>query len=264
MMNVPMEDISTPNLNLSQESIFWTVFGLMVVSSIVFFILALRVPKGERLYHYVAIVITATSALAYLTMTAQEGSTLISLPYGRMRRIFYVHYIEWAITKPLILFELLLLAGTDQPSIFFSLAAIEGIVATGFFADLETRPGYKWGYLAFTLLLFIFIAYVLLLEVPSASRRGPEVRKLYRHLSSYIFLLWFLYALAWILAAANVLSGTTEVLWFSILDVFSKSGFGFWLLLDKRLPIDEKRGTTRALGGHYGSTTTTTTTLPEF
>ena len=59
------------------QNIFWAVFVLMLLATTVYVILALRVKKELRLFHYVTSMITLTAATSYYAMATNAGSTLV-------------------------------------------------------------------------------------------------------------------------------------------------------------------------------------------
>lgn len=89
-------------------------------------------------------------------MGSNLGFTPIRVEYQRSnpkvsgvyRSIFYVRYIDWFITTPLLLLDLLLTAGLPWPTIFFIIMVDEIMIVTGLVGALVTSV-YKWGYFAF-------------------------------------------------------------------------------------------------------------------
>lgn len=63
---------------------------------------------------------------------------------GNMRQIFYVRYIDWFITTPLLLADLLLTCGLPTPTILYVILANEVMVVTGLVGAL-VKSSYKWG-----------------------------------------------------------------------------------------------------------------------
>lgn len=74
---------------------------------------------------------------------------------GVYRSIFYVRYIDWFITTPLLLLDLLLTAGMPWPHIAWIILMDEIMIVTGLIGAL-TESVYKWGYFVFGELRLLF------------------------------------------------------------------------------------------------------------
>lgn len=125
----------------------------MAVSGFIFIGLALRKPRRDRIFHYITAAVVFTAAIAYWTMGSNLGFTPIQVEYqrsnprvhGLYREIFYVRYIDWFITTPLLLLDLLLTAAMPWPTIFFVIFVDWVMIITGLVGAL-VRTDYKWGY----------------------------------------------------------------------------------------------------------------------
>jgi bacteriorhodopsin len=89
-------------------------------------------------------------------MGSNLGFTPIQVEYrrsnpkvaGNFRSIYYVRYIDWFITTPLLLLDLLLTAGMPWPTLLWVIIIDEIMIITGLIgALLETQ--YKWAYFTF-------------------------------------------------------------------------------------------------------------------
>ena len=75
---------------------------------------------------------------------------------------------------------------------------------------------------------------------------GPDVSKAYTTVGIYLIALWFLYPIAWGLSeGGNVIAPDSEAVFYGILDILTKVGYGALLLWSHR-NIDPAR-----LGGMY-------------
>jgi bacteriorhodopsin len=88
------------------------------------------------------------------------------------RPLLTIHfrYIDWVITTPLLLTDLLLTAGMPWPSILFVILVDEIMIVTGL-AGALVRTSYKWGYFVFGCVALLYILYVLGWEVDSLPHR---------------------------------------------------------------------------------------------
>ena len=101
----------------------------------------------------------SVAAIAYFSMGSNLGFTPIQVEFprsnpkvrGQYREIFWVRYVDWFITTPLLLMDLLLTAGMPWPTILWVILVDEIMIVTGLVGAL-VRSGYKWGYFVFGML----------------------------------------------------------------------------------------------------------------
>ncbi|KAL8868555.1 MAG: hypothetical protein Q9198_008138, partial [Flavoplaca austrocitrina] len=115
----------------------------MTVATFVFIGLSFTKPRTHRIFHYITAAITLVAAIAYFSMGADLGQTPIPVQFERSnpkvsgtpdnqnREIFYVRYIDWVITTPLLLLDLLLTAGMPWPTILYTILIDEIMIVTG-------------------------------------------------------------------------------------------------------------------------------------
>ena len=109
-------------------------------------------PRSHRLFHYITASITLVAAIAYYSMASGLGQTPVVAEFQRpdsavvfaagTREMFYVRYIDWAITTPLLLLDLLLTAGMPVPTIAITILMDEIMIVTGLVGAL-TQTNYK-------------------------------------------------------------------------------------------------------------------------
>ncbi|BDA40368.1 Opsin-1 [Coccomyxa sp. Obi] len=91
-------------------TMYWCVFGLMAGSAICFAVMTFMQPMRKRSHGYITLAIVTIAAIAYYVMV-NGGSALVYNPDGNLRSIYYTRYIDWFFTTPLLLLDLILLAG---------------------------------------------------------------------------------------------------------------------------------------------------------
>uniref|UniRef100_A0A0D6R250 Rhodopsin n=1 Tax=Araucaria cunninghamii TaxID=56994 RepID=A0A0D6R250_ARACU len=276
---------------------YFTVCAIMTVATMAFMGMSMGQPRGNRLFHYITAGITMVAAIAYFTMGAGLGQVPILAEFMRpyssqvgaagTREIFYVRYIDWFVTTPLLLLDLLLTAGLPTATILITILADEVMIVTGLVGAL-TNSSYKWGYFVFGMLAFLFVFYqVAIVGLPAARALGAQPGSVYLRCGVLTLGVWFLYPIAWgISEGGNVIHPDGEAIFYGILDVIAKPVFGAMLIMGHRniLPADlglniresgpgagvgtEKRsngffGRKHAAGtdGHVANNTTTTTTV---
>ncbi|VDB91877.1 unnamed protein product [Peniophora sp. CBMAI 1063] len=210
----------------------WAVFALMFTSSVVFIGWSFTRPLGTRVFHQIPVIILMTASIAYFCMASNLGGTPIPVEFngvGRTRAIWYVRYIDWTITTPLLLLELLL--GTGLPLsdivtlIFFDLV----MIITGLIGSL-VASAYKWAFFTGGMLALFYIWAVLIGGArTSAHLISPAAGRAFTGSALYLSFIWLLYPIAWGLAdGGNVLHPSGEMIFYGILDLLAKPVFCFW------------------------------------
>ena len=223
---------------------YWAVTAIMAVSTFVIVGLSFRLPQRKRLFHYITAAITLVASIAYFSMASNLGWAAIPVEFqrhsnhlvsGDMRQVFYVRYIDWVITTPLLLLDLLLTAGIPTPTILFVILIDEIMVVTGLVGAL-VKSAYKFGYFAFGTAAFLFVAYAVVFDGRRhALALGSKVNRVFTITGVWTISLWFLYPIAWGLSeGGNVISSDSEAIFYGILDVLAKPGFAILLLWGHR------------------------------
>jgi bacteriorhodopsin len=109
------------------------------------------------------------------------------------------------------------------------------MVVTGLCGAL-VKSSYKWGYFTFGCFAFLFVAYTVVFEGRTHARViGADVTNVYTLCGVWTISLWFLYPIAWGLCeGGNVISSDSEAIFYGILDILAKPGFGALLLWGHR------------------------------
>ncbi|KAJ3339436.1 Opsin Rh1 [Gonapodya sp. JEL0774] len=219
----------TPMVSSTAHGFFWGVFGIFTLSSTWFFLIAARLPSQQRLFHYITAAITMIAAVAYYSMAADYGT----VPAGA-RNFYYARYIDWTLTTPLLLLDLMLLAGSDKVSIFWAIFLDLVMIVTGLLGGLA-QDNYKWGYFAFGSFAYLGILYELVYPARAlAAAKSSAHGRLFDQLSILTLILWTIYPVVWVLAeGTNTISLELEVGLYALMDVSAKAGFGFWLLMNR-------------------------------
>ncbi|KAI9060367.1 heat shock protein 30 [Trametes sanguinea] len=224
---------ATYNLSTHGSDWLWAVFSIFGLSLLIVAAWTFTRPRGTRLFHQIAIVVLTTGALSYFSMASDLGATPIPVEfrgYGT-RQIWYVRYIQWFISFPLLLLMLLLATGVTLSDIFTTIFMALVLVVTGLVAALVPST-YKWGYYTFGLLALFYIWSVILHHGPRTTfATGPTFKPGYSMGAGYLSFLLLLYPIAWALTeGANVITVTSEMIWFGILDILAGPLFLFYFL----------------------------------
>ncbi|MCJ1300525.1 ion channel activity [Hypocenomyce scalaris] len=228
---------------------YWAVTAVMFISTFVFWGLAFTRPRSHRIFHYITAGITLVASIAYFTMGSNLGFTPIHVEFmrsnpkvaGSYREIFYVRYIDWFITTPLLLLDLLLTAGLPWPTILYTILMDWIMVVCGLVGALVVSS-YKWAYFVFGCVAFFFVAYnVGWVARKHAQALGSDVHRTFLICGVWTLSLWCLYPIAWGLCeGGNVISPDSEAVFYGILDLMAKPVFGALLIWGHR-NIDQER-----------------------
>ncbi|KAH8776955.1 hypothetical protein BGZ57DRAFT_357872 [Hyaloscypha finlandica] len=231
------------NITTHGSDWLWAVTAVMALTTIIFMGLSFTVPRRNRIFHYITASITLVAAISYFTMASNLGYAAIPVEFqrsnpvvsGMLREIFYVRYIDWVVTTPLLLMDVLLTAGLPWPTILYTILMDEVMVITGLVGAL-VASSYKWGYFVFAMFALFFIAYnVCWVGRKHAAHIGGAVNSTYLSCGLWTIFLWFIYPIAWGLCeGGNVISPDSEAVFYGVLDILAKPVFGAILLFGHR------------------------------
>jgi bacteriorhodopsin len=197
-----------------------------------FSLMTFRHPQQDRKHGYLAMAIVGVAMSAYFSMAAHGGDSIIPLYWDLSggRDVFYARYIDWFVTTPLLLLEVLLLASVPVGTALWVMFADIAMILFGLFGAI-TDHYYRWGYYGIGCAWMIVVFWGLLVTGPRyAFARGTG--KLYIFFATYLVILWCLYPVVWGLAeGSNTISVTAEIACYGGLDVTAKAIFGFLFLV---------------------------------
>ncbi|MBD1869295.1 bacteriorhodopsin [Cyanobacteria bacterium FACHB-471] len=163
------------------------------------------------------------ASVLYLAMALGQGFNVI---HGRPT--FWVRYVTWFLSTPLLLLDLTFLGRTSLPIAGSLLGANALMIATGLVAALSPDPiNYIW----YLVSCGAFVAVFYLLVSPyrlEAEQQHPRSKKAFRKLLTVHLVLWTGYPIVWLLAASgfDVLTQGLETMSYTLLDLVAKVGFG--------------------------------------
>ncbi|KAH8682593.1 hypothetical protein BX600DRAFT_506174 [Xylariales sp. PMI_506] len=220
---------------------YFTVCAVMAISTLFFIGWSYTKPQSHRIFHNIIAGSTAVACIAYFAMGSNLGQVPIQVEFVRLgsskvgaagtREIFYARYIDWSITTPLLLLNLLLTAGVPASTILITMLADEIMVVCGLIGAL-TQTSYKWGFWTMGIGAFLFVVFQIFGPGRSyANALGGEPRKAFMTCGAFLMFIWFLYPIAWaVCEGGNVIHPDSEAIFYGILDLLAKPGFGFTLL----------------------------------
>ncbi|KAI0093911.1 heat shock protein 30 [Irpex rosettiformis] len=233
-------ELNPPNadyhLSTNGSDWLWAAFCVFAVSLLVMVVLSFMRPRGTRLFHEVAVIVLATSSIAYFSMASDLGAAPIQVEFRGegTRQIWYVRYIQWFINFPLLLLELLLATGLSLSDIMTTLYMAIFFVVSLLVGSL-VRSTYKWGYYVFGVAALFYIWYVLLWHAPRTTFAGENIRSRYLTAAGYLAFMLITYPIAWACAeGGNVITVTSDMIWYGILDILAGPVFLFLFLWELR------------------------------
>lgn len=237
----------------------WVVCVLMALASIAFFVMAARVPVQKRLFHVITAFITSIAFISYFAMATGDGlswhtSVAHTTKSGVVedvvkRQVFYARYVDWALTTPLLLLDLALLAGLNGSDIIITIFADVVMVLTGLFAAFGSTPTQVWGWYTIACLAFLGIVWQIGFKGRHAvANKDAKTKAFVGGISLFTLVLWTAYPIVWGVAdGARLVNVDTEIIAYAVLDVLAKPVFGFWLLLTH----DAMSRTSPSIGGFW-------------
>ena len=217
----------------------WTLWITSVVMGLGAAVLGLRArdltsDAGVR-QAIIAVFIPLVAMVAYLGMAMGVGVVMFHVfgTPGAPQAVFWLRYVDWLITTPLLLLGLALFAKADRNVIGLLLGLDVLMIATGLLGGFATTLAYRivWWLISSG----AFLAIVWVLVGPLTRRVGdhsPARLTKFIHLRNALILLWSVYPVVWLLGVEilAIIPLGYETLTYAALDVCTKVGFGYLLL----------------------------------
>jgi len=191
--------------------------------------------EDRRRFYVITALISGIATVAYLLMFLGIGVTQVRIPGEVVLRIYWMRYVDWLLTTPLLLLDLALLAGADRNTIYRLVGLDVGMVVVGAAAAIapvgQTVRLALW---AVSSVFFVALLYVLANQLSQqAARQSGEVAALFSVLRNIVIVLWTAYPIVWIFGTESTIGLIPlgiETALFAVLDLAAKVGFGFVLL----------------------------------
>jgi bacteriorhodopsin len=238
----PAGSIDMSCSRLGNRVVLWIAFALLFLPALWFFFASwnfdpLRIAGGGnfdqtvldevenyRLHRLVAGVVCFIASLAYLTMSLGYGYTVRCCDG---RQFYYARYVDWTITTPLMLWEIIDYTNAPQNERIF-LISMDIIMVIGGLIGALVCGGEKWAFFGFSILTFIPILWFLCALEAQAKEKKLRI---FRSIMNITVLSWFFYPIVWILAeGTGVLCANAEAICYTVLDIISKTVFGFLIV----------------------------------
>jgi bacteriorhodopsin len=111
------------------------------------------------------------------------------------REVYWARYVDWSLTTPLLLIDLMLLAGASGGSMFIAIIADLIMILTGLFAAFgDEDTAQKWGWYAIACIAYLVILWQLIINGrATASAKGGKVGSFYAAIGGFTIIIWTVY-----------------------------------------------------------------------
>ncbi len=185
----------------------WVIFAIMVASSGVFALFSWNVPIARRVYYVITTIITIIASLSYFAMASGQATAFSCISvkdhhnhvpntyHDVCRQVFWARYVDWALTTPLLILDLCLLAGVDGAHSLMAIVADVIMVLSGMFAAFgKTGTAQHWGWYTIAIISYVFVIWhVGLHGTRMVSTKAASVKRLFSSLGLFTLILWTAY-----------------------------------------------------------------------
>jgi len=221
------------------SSSLWMNVALAGLSILLFVYMGRNVSNSRaRLIWGATLMIPLVSLSSYLGLLSGLTVGFIEMPAGHALAGEEVmsqwgRYLTWALSTPMILLALGLLADVDRGSLFTVVAADIAMCVTGLAAALVTSSYlFRWLFYLVSCAFFVVVLYALLVEWPAdAAAAGTD--EIFGTLRVLTVVLWLGYPIIWAVGVEGfaLVQSVGLTSWgYSALDILAKYVFAFLLL----------------------------------
>ena len=221
------------------SSSLWMNVALAGLSILLFVYMGRNVSNSRaRLIWGATLMIPLVSLSSYLGLLSGLTVGFIEMPAGHALAGEEVmsqwgRYLTWALSTPMILLALGLLADVDRGSLFTVVAADIAMCVTGLAAALVTSSYlFRWLFYLVSCAFFAVVLYALLVEWPAdAAAAGTD--EIFATLRVLTVVLWLGYPIIWAVGVEGfaLVQSVGLTSWgYSALDILAKYVFAFLLL----------------------------------
>jgi len=214
----PCGSFDTRFYRVHSNVILWVTFGLLFVPFAYFFCMAATKHDDEdagfNSVRFTACIVCAVASLAYLTMALGYG--YVTKCNGR--DFYYARYIDWAITTPIMLYEIAKLSDRDTVTMWFLVLMDIFMIVSGLVGEL-IEGSERWAFFGFSMLAFLPVMYFVCVMYSIVSPSGgcgtdgitlgnhghcdSKREEVVRRIAGITLLTWAGYPIIWILASVH-------------------------------------------------------------
>jgi halorhodopsin len=232
----------------------WVNIALAGLSILLFVYMGRNIEDPRAQLIFVAtLMVPLVSISSYTGLVSGITVGFLEMPAGHAlagQEVFtpWGRYLTWALSTPMILIALGLLAGTNMTKLFTAVTADIGMCITGLAAALTTSSYMlRWVWYIISCAFFVVVLYILLAEwAQDAEIAGTA--EIFNTLKILTVVLWIGYPVFWALGAEGfaVLDVAITSWAYSGMDVIAKYLFAFLLL---RWVVENERTVAKMASG---------------
>jgi len=203
----PCGSVDTNHYRVTNNVILWIAFGLLFVPALYFMCRAFETTVGVNGNDHAswnsmrveAGIVNSVASLAYLTMALGYGFVVKC----NGRNFYYARYVDWAITTPIMLYEMARYSGENEVTQWFLVVVDIFMIVSGLIGEL-VEGGEKWAFFGFSMLAFCPIMY-LLCEIRSNLKENvaANISPFMTQLLVITIVSWMGYPIIWVLATVE-------------------------------------------------------------
>ncbi len=234
------------------EGAFSLSFATFAGAAIFFLACRRDVALAYRASVTVCAVVVAIAAYHYFRLfesfaSAYQADGDVATTTGTVFNEAY-RYMDWLITVPLLVVELILVMGLlsdRRRSLLIRLVpASFAMIALGYPGELASDTGSQWLWWALAMIPFVYILFVLFSEVSKVITEQPkEVQPLFQLVRGALVVSWLFYPIAYLFPILLGNTGTAlalENVGYAVADLTAKVGYGLiiFLIAKKKSELD--------------------------
>ena len=217
---------------------FWANIALAGLSILLFVYMGRNVEDPRAQLIFVAtLMVPLVSISSYTGLASGLTISFLEMPPGHALAgeevlTMWGRYLTWALSTPMILLALGLLAGSNMTKIFAVIVTDIGMCVTGLAAALTTSShGLRWFWYFISCTFFLVVLYILLVEWPKDAEVAGTA-EIFNTLKILTVVMWLGYPIFWALGAEGIAVLDVAITsWaYSGLDIVAKYIFAFLLL----------------------------------
>ncbi len=221
-------------LNLS----FWANIALAGLSILLFVYMGRNVTDQRAQLIFVStLMVPLVSISSYTGLASGLTIGFLEMPAGHALAgeevlTMWGRYLTWALSTPMILLALGLLAGSNMKNLFTVIVTDIGMCVTGLAAALTTSSyALRWFWYIISCAFFLVVLYILLVEWPKDAEANGTA-EIFNTLKLLTVVLWLGYPIFWALGAEGIAVLDVAITsWaYSALDIGAKYIFAYLLL----------------------------------
>merc|ERR1719384_2643570 len=218
----------------------------MAVSTLYFYQAAIKAGPGKMKFEVIGMMVTGIATVLYMTMFSGAGKSFVKElghdinPHDTRDAFYWGRYVDWVLTTPLMLWDVLALAGAPSDDILAAVGVDVLMIAFGAIGA-QTPSAQKWVFFACGMVCFCHIVGVLQ-RYTKVNTYGAAAQALYCRVAYLTIVLWTLSPLVWIVAeGARLVSPSLEAFLYMVMDVSAKCVFGF-IIVQARPALEAIQG----------------------